>query len=182
MFGSECHQVTPLYLSICIHQWNTLCQPLNCWIFGAIWSLYFVDMNSVTVTVIIYQGPGWMLVYLMFSGLILTRLVSNFVWLSYWLFLFYISDTHDGLFHFWLSFICRVDDNFNFMQFLKTSLNFLTWGSECQLDTIILCLNLLNYFSFFRLRRPVGRLTMKEQKLEGEFRYVNSRLITNRYL
>ena len=31
-----------------------------------------------------------------------------------------------------------------------------------------------------RLRQPVGRMTAKEQKLEGDFRYVNSRLITNR--
>ncbi|XP_067677885.1 ATP-binding cassette sub-family D member 3-like [Haliotis asinina] len=30
-----------------------------------------------------------------------------------------------------------------------------------------------------RLRRPIGRLTVQEQKLEGEYRYVNSRLITN---
>lgn len=29
------------------------------------------------------------------------------------------------------------------------------------------------------LRRPTGQLTVTEQKLEGEFRYVNSRLITN---
>lgn len=29
------------------------------------------------------------------------------------------------------------------------------------------------------LRKPTGRLTVQEQKLEGEFRYVNSRLITN---
>ncbi|XP_050067522.1 ATP-binding cassette sub-family D member 3 [Anopheles maculipalpis] len=29
------------------------------------------------------------------------------------------------------------------------------------------------------LRKPTGRLTVMEQKLEGEFRYVNSRLITN---
>lgn len=29
------------------------------------------------------------------------------------------------------------------------------------------------------LRRPVGRMTVTEQKLEGEFRYINSRLITN---
>ncbi|XP_063704708.1 ATP-binding cassette sub-family D member 3 [Culicoides brevitarsis] len=29
------------------------------------------------------------------------------------------------------------------------------------------------------LRRPTGRLTVQEQKLEGEYRYVNSRLITN---
>ena len=30
-----------------------------------------------------------------------------------------------------------------------------------------------------RLRRPIGRMTMAEQQFEGEFRYVNSRLITN---
>lgn len=30
-----------------------------------------------------------------------------------------------------------------------------------------------------RVRRPIGKLTVVEQKLEGEFRYVNSRLITN---
>ncbi|XP_065070105.1 ATP-binding cassette sub-family D member 3-like [Rhopilema esculentum] len=30
-----------------------------------------------------------------------------------------------------------------------------------------------------RLRKPVGRMTMQEQILEGEFRYVNSRIITN---
>jgi ATP-binding cassette subfamily D (ALD) protein 3 len=29
------------------------------------------------------------------------------------------------------------------------------------------------------LRRPTGRMTVTEQKLEGEFRYINSRLITN---
>ena len=33
--------------------------------------------------------------------------------------------------------------------------------------------------TFVRLRRPIGRMTVTEQKLEGEFRYVNSRLITN---
>eukprot|EP01087_Luapelamoeba_hula_P004424 TRINITY_DN1436_c0_g1_i1.p1 TRINITY_DN1436_c0_g1~~TRINITY_DN1436_c0_g1_i1.p1 ORF type:complete len:668 (-),score=128.73 TRINITY_DN1436_c0_g1_i1:83-2086(-) len=30
-----------------------------------------------------------------------------------------------------------------------------------------------------RLRRPIGRFTVKEQRLEGEFRYVNSRLIAH---
>ncbi|XP_071951923.1 ATP-binding cassette sub-family D member 3-like isoform X2 [Antedon mediterranea] len=30
-----------------------------------------------------------------------------------------------------------------------------------------------------RLRRPVGRMTVQEQQFEGEFRFVNSRLITN---
>lgn len=29
------------------------------------------------------------------------------------------------------------------------------------------------------LRRPVSRMTVSEQRLEGEFRFVNSRLITN---
>ena len=29
------------------------------------------------------------------------------------------------------------------------------------------------------LRRPTSRMTVSEQQLEGEFRYVNSRLITN---
>ena len=29
------------------------------------------------------------------------------------------------------------------------------------------------------LRRPTSRMTVSEQHLEGEFRYVNSRLITN---
>lgn len=29
------------------------------------------------------------------------------------------------------------------------------------------------------LRRPVGRMTITEQKLEGEFRFINSRLISN---
>ncbi|XP_061414082.1 ATP-binding cassette sub-family D member 3 isoform X2 [Lethenteron reissneri] len=30
-----------------------------------------------------------------------------------------------------------------------------------------------------RLRRPIGKMTMTEQRFEGEYRYVNSRLITN---
>nr|XP_039255609.1 ATP-binding cassette sub-family D member 3-like [Styela clava] len=30
-----------------------------------------------------------------------------------------------------------------------------------------------------RMRQPIGKLTVTEQQLEGEFRYVNSRLITN---
>lgn len=29
------------------------------------------------------------------------------------------------------------------------------------------------------LRRPTGKMTVLEQKLEGEYRYINSRLITN---
>lgn len=34
-------------------------------------------------------------------------------------------------------------------------------------------------FFLNRLRRPIGRMTVAEQQFEGEFRYVNSRLITN---
>lgn len=29
------------------------------------------------------------------------------------------------------------------------------------------------------LRKPIGTLTVKEQRLEGEYRHINSRLITN---
>lgn len=31
-----------------------------------------------------------------------------------------------------------------------------------------------------RLRRPIGKMTVTEQRFEGEYRYINSRLITNR--
>lgn len=57
------------------------------------------------------------------------------------------------------------------------------------LDGFVLLYNLayscfistLRFVCFFpRLRRPIGKMTVQEQKLEGEFRYVNSRLITNR--
>uniref|UniRef100_A0A8B9NXH9 ATP binding cassette subfamily D member 3 n=1 Tax=Apteryx owenii TaxID=8824 RepID=A0A8B9NXH9_APTOW len=34
-------------------------------------------------------------------------------------------------------------------------------------------------FFLTRLRRPIGKMTIIEQKYEGEYRYVNSRLITN---
>ncbi|XP_068022378.1 ATP-binding cassette sub-family D member 3 isoform X1 [Melanerpes formicivorus] len=34
-------------------------------------------------------------------------------------------------------------------------------------------------FFLTRLRRPIGKMTITEQKYEGEYRYVNSRLITN---
>jgi ATP-binding cassette subfamily D (ALD) protein 3 len=29
------------------------------------------------------------------------------------------------------------------------------------------------------IKRPMGRLTVQEQKLEGEYRFINSRLIAN---
>ncbi|KAJ6658388.1 hypothetical protein lerEdw1_020092 [Lerista edwardsae] len=34
-------------------------------------------------------------------------------------------------------------------------------------------------FFLTRIRRPIGKMTITEQKYEGEYRYVNSRLITN---
>lgn len=34
-------------------------------------------------------------------------------------------------------------------------------------------------FALTYLRRPTGKMTVIEQKLEGEYRYINSRLITN---
>ncbi|XP_058032099.1 ATP-binding cassette sub-family D member 3 isoform X2 [Ahaetulla prasina] len=38
---------------------------------------------------------------------------------------------------------------------------------------------LFSGFILTRLRRPIGKMTVTEQKYEGEYRYVNSRLITN---
>ncbi|XP_073705527.1 ATP-binding cassette sub-family D member 3b [Garra rufa] len=57
----------------------------------------------------------------------------------------------------------------------------------CKLNTAIgslgpaslLCYLLFSGLLLTRLRRPIGKMTMMEQKYEGEYRYVNSRLITN---
>uniref|UniRef100_A0A673NC37 ATP-binding cassette sub-family D member 3-like n=1 Tax=Sinocyclocheilus rhinocerous TaxID=307959 RepID=A0A673NC37_9TELE len=57
----------------------------------------------------------------------------------------------------------------------------------CKLNTAIGSLgpaSLLSYLVFSgllltRLRRPIGKMTITEQRYEGEYRYVNSRLITN---
>ncbi|XP_050993317.1 ATP-binding cassette sub-family D member 3b isoform X2 [Labeo rohita] len=57
----------------------------------------------------------------------------------------------------------------------------------CKLNTAIGSLgpaSLLSYLVFSgllltRLRRPIGKMTVTEQRYEGEYRYVNSRLITN---
>lgn len=48
-----------------------------------------------------------------------------------------------------------------------------------QTPSILLAYLLFAGIFLTHLRRPTGRLTVLEQKLEGEFRYVNSRLITN---
>uniref|UniRef100_A0A8C1DML2 ATP-binding cassette, sub-family D (ALD), member 3b n=2 Tax=Cyprinus carpio TaxID=7962 RepID=A0A8C1DML2_CYPCA len=59
----------------------------------------------------------------------------------------------------------------------------------CKLNTAIGSLgpaSLLSYLLFSgllltRLRRPIGKMTVTEQRYEGQYRYVNSRLITNRF-
>ncbi|XP_043941625.1 ATP-binding cassette sub-family D member 3 [Protopterus annectens] len=38
---------------------------------------------------------------------------------------------------------------------------------------------IISGFFLTRLRRPIGKMTITEQRYEGEYRYVNSRLITN---
>uniref|UniRef100_A0A6B2EGR3 Putative peroxisomal long-chain acyl-coa transporter abc superfamily protein n=1 Tax=Phlebotomus kandelakii TaxID=1109342 RepID=A0A6B2EGR3_9DIPT len=48
-----------------------------------------------------------------------------------------------------------------------------------QTPSILLAYLLFAGVFLTHLRRPTGRLTVMEQKLEGEFRYVNSRLIAN---
>lgn len=48
-----------------------------------------------------------------------------------------------------------------------------------QTPSILMLYLLVSGVFLTRIRRPTGQLTVQEQKLEGEFRYVNSRLITN---
>ncbi|XP_055911026.1 ATP-binding cassette sub-family D member 3 [Eupeodes corollae] len=55
----------------------------------------------------------------------------------------------------------------------------LTMNLGGQTPSILMVYLLFAGVMLTRLRRPTGRLTVEEQKLEGEFRYVNSRLITN---
>lgn len=48
-----------------------------------------------------------------------------------------------------------------------------------QTPMIIMLYLMFSGYVLTHLRRPTGNLTIQEQKLEGEYRYVNSRLITN---
>ena len=50
-------------------------------------------------------------------------------------------------------------------------------GPVCMVSYLVLSGLLLT-----RLRRPASHMTVTEQTYEGEYRYVNSRLITNRSL
>lgn len=55
----------------------------------------------------------------------------------------------------------------------------LTMNLGGQTPSILMVYLLIAGVMLTHLRRPTGKLTVEEQKLEGEFRYVNSRLITN---
>ncbi|XP_025404824.1 ATP-binding cassette sub-family D member 3 [Sipha flava] len=55
---------------------------------------------------------------------------------------------------------------------LTTTLGFKT-------PSVMLGYLMVSGFILTYLRRPTGRMTVTEQKLEGEYRYINSRLITN---
>ncbi|XP_052776507.1 ATP-binding cassette sub-family D member 3-like isoform X1 [Mya arenaria] len=55
----------------------------------------------------------------------------------------------------------------------------LTEGIGAQGPSVMLLYLAFSGMVLTRLRRPIGRLTVQEQKLEGEYRYVNSRIITN---
>lgn len=48
-----------------------------------------------------------------------------------------------------------------------------------QTPVMLIAYLVVSGFILTHLRRPMGRMTVTEQKLEGEFRYINSRLITN---
>lgn len=45
---------------------------------------------------------------------------------------------------------------------------------------VYMCTSMYVTVCYFRLRAPVGRMTVIEQQLEGSLRYVHSRVITNR--
>uniref|UniRef100_A0A8C9U3A9 ATP-binding cassette, sub-family D (ALD), member 3a n=1 Tax=Scleropages formosus TaxID=113540 RepID=A0A8C9U3A9_SCLFO len=55
-----------------------------------------------------------------------------------------------------------------------------TWLS-LQGPMIMIAYLLLSGLLLTKLRRPIGKMTVIEQRYEGEYRYVNSRLITNRF-
>uniref|UniRef100_A0A1A8Q0W4 ATP-binding cassette sub-family D member 3 n=2 Tax=Nothobranchius TaxID=28779 RepID=A0A1A8Q0W4_9TELE len=55
----------------------------------------------------------------------------------------------------------------------------LTSAIGAQGPAIMMSYLLVSGLFLTRLRRPIGKLTVTEQRYEGEYRYVNSRLITN---
>ncbi|KAF4522129.1 hypothetical protein B566_EDAN012591 [Ephemera danica] len=55
----------------------------------------------------------------------------------------------------------------------------LTMNIGFRTPSVMMVYLLLSGVMLTHMRRPTGRLTVEEQRLEGEFRYINSRLITN---
>ncbi|CAB1451688.1 unnamed protein product [Pleuronectes platessa] len=55
----------------------------------------------------------------------------------------------------------------------------LTSAIGAQGPTVMMAYLLISGLFLTRLRRPMGKMTVTEQRYEGEYRYVNSRLITN---
>uniref|UniRef100_A0A3Q2CX80 ATP-binding cassette, sub-family D (ALD), member 3a n=1 Tax=Cyprinodon variegatus TaxID=28743 RepID=A0A3Q2CX80_CYPVA len=55
----------------------------------------------------------------------------------------------------------------------------LTSAIGAQGPAIMMSYLLISGLFLTRLRRPIGKMTVTEQRYEGEYRYVNSRLITN---
>uniref|UniRef100_A0A4W6EUL8 ATP-binding cassette, sub-family D (ALD), member 3a n=1 Tax=Lates calcarifer TaxID=8187 RepID=A0A4W6EUL8_LATCA len=55
----------------------------------------------------------------------------------------------------------------------------LTSAIGAQGPAIMMAYLLISGLFLTRLRRPIGKMTVTEQRYEGEYRYVNSRLITN---
>ncbi|XP_051538331.1 ATP-binding cassette sub-family D member 3 isoform X1 [Myxocyprinus asiaticus] len=55
----------------------------------------------------------------------------------------------------------------------------LTTAIGAQGPTTMMAYLLISGLFLTRLRRPIGKMTVTEQKYEGEYRFVNSRLITN---
>lgn len=61
-----------------------------------------------------------------------------------------------------------------------TNFRLLNFKSVClQTPSLLIAYLMIAGWFLTYLRRPIGRMTVTEQKLEGEFRYINSRLITN---
>ncbi|KAM9333523.1 ATP-binding cassette sub-family D member 3a isoform 1-T1 [Pholidichthys leucotaenia] len=55
----------------------------------------------------------------------------------------------------------------------------LTSAIGAQGPTIMMVYLMISGMLLTRLRKPIGKMTVSEQRYEGEYRYVNSRLITN---
>uniref|UniRef100_A0A8C2SY52 ATP-binding cassette sub-family D member 3 n=1 Tax=Coturnix japonica TaxID=93934 RepID=A0A8C2SY52_COTJA len=62
----------------------------------------------------------------------------------------------------------------NFELYLWSKIHLSCYGPASMMAYLI-----VSGFFLTRLRRPIGKMTIIEQKYEGEYRYVNSRLITN---